>query len=330
MDTHPNPTDLAAARDGAQDAFERLVAPSRSLLLAHCYSMLGSYHDAEDALQQATLRAWQSLRTYTGAGSMSAWLYRIATNVCLDQMMQTKRRALPVDLDELGGTPAEGVPWLEALPTRDLPAERAEVRESVELAFAAALQHLPPRQRAALLLRDVLGFSAKDAAEALDISVAAVTSALQHARVGVAGRISPTSQQTTLRKLGDRRLAELVDRYVDALERGATADIVALLTEDAHWSMPPSDAVYRGHAAITEFLDHGPSRLRWRHLVTECNAQPSVGCYLWDEDRRVYVATVVDVLTVREDGIAAVTSFSEPAPFVGLGLPATLPSTDDR
>src|SRR5215211_7070294 len=220
---------LEAARGGDEAAFGSLVEQYRRELHAHCYRMLGSIHDAEDALQDASLRAWRGLAGFEGRSSLRSWLYTIATNACLNLIARRPKRVLPIDYgpatdphDGLGLPPIESV-WVEPYPDEGLgledgfaaPQARYEVRESVELAFVAALQHLPPNQRAALILRDVLGFSAQEAAESLETSVASVNSALQRARATIEKRLPDQSQQETLKSLGDERLRELVEQYAD-------------------------------------------------------------------------------------------------------------------
>jgi RNA polymerase sigma-70 factor (ECF subfamily) len=280
--------------------------------------MLGSVHDAEDALQDALLRAWRGLARFAGRSSLRSWLYRIATNACLDVVARRPKRVLPIDCE-----PLEESVWIEPYP--DAPEASYEQREGVELALIAALQHLPPNQRAALILREVLGFSAREAAAALDTTVASVNSALRRARQGVRERLPEQSQQATLRALGDERLRALVERYADALERADVDAVVALLTEDATWSMPPHASWYRGHESIAAFLLDGPFTVRWRHVATRANGQPAVGCYSWDEARGAYVASVLDVLTLRGERIAAVTAFLDPGVFPRFGLPPELP-----
>ena len=205
---------ISAPATATPEEFERLVAPHRAGLQAHCYRMLGSTADAEDAVQDALLRAWRGLSGFQGRSSFSSWLYRIATNVCLRMLERRPRRVLPVD------APEGEVAWLEPYTDDRLgpasPEARYEQRESVELAFTAALQHLPPRQRAVLLLRDVLGYAPAEIAEALDTTPAAIYSALQRARSVAEERLPERSQQATLRALGDRPLRAIVDRYVRA------------------------------------------------------------------------------------------------------------------
>jgi RNA polymerase sigma-70 factor, ECF subfamily len=319
---------LAAARAGDEGAFRQLVEPYRRELHAHCYRMLGSLHDAEDALQETLLAAWRGLARFEGRSSLRSWLYRIATNECLDVLEQRPRRALPV-----GDVPSGETAWVEPYPDERLgvedgfaaPEATYERRESVELAFIAALQHLPARQRAALIMRDVLGFSAKETAESLETTVASANGALRRARDNVAGRLPERSQQATLRALGDRGVRAVVSRYMDALDRGDADALVAMLAEDAAWSMPPLHEYYRGHAAILGFLHTGPLRERWRHLPTTANGQAAVGCYMWDERRGTYPGRVIDVLTLEGEAIAAVTSFVGRELFEAFGLPGELP-----
>ena len=333
---------LAAARGGDEQAFGRLVEPHRRELLAHCYRMLGSLHDSEDALQDALLRAWRGLSGFDGRSSLRAWLYRIATNASLDAIgRRAKAPVLPADHGPAatGGwaedfvPDTESVPWLEPLPGRgdDPPPDAAapeaayERRETVELAFVAALQHLAPNQRAALILRDVLGFSAQEVAELMATSEASVKSALQRARATMGERLPDRSQQATLRALGDARTRAIVQTYTDALERGDVDTVLDLLSEDATWSMPPYVQWYQGLESIAEFLRSGPGTERWRHLATWVNAQPAVGCYRWDEGRGVFAADVVDVLSLSGDGrIAAVTAFIDAELFLRLGLPGQI------
>jgi RNA polymerase sigma-70 factor (ECF subfamily) len=308
-------------------------------LHAHCYRMLGSLHDAEDALQDAMLRAWRGLGRFEGRSSLRTWLYTIATNTCLNAIARRPARALPVDYGpaadphDAGSDPLAESTWIEPYPDDQLglgtgltaPEARYERRESVELAFVAALQHLAPRPRAVLMLREVLGFSAREVAEALDTTVASVNSALQRARRTVEERMPPLSQQATLRALGDERLRAVVEGYTDALERGDVDAVLAMLTEDATWSMPPLPEWYAGLEAITGFLERGPLRRRWRHLATHANGQLAVGCYMWDDDAGRYAAQVIDVLTLRGDRVAAITAFIDARLFARFGLPAEYP-----
>ena len=334
---------LAAARRGDEDAFGALVGPFRRELHAHCYRMLGSVHDAEDALQEALLRAWRGMPRFEGRSSLRSWLYTIATNTCLNAIARRPKRVLPIDYgpaNDVGDgacRPLAEALWLEPYPDAELdlpdgraaPEARYEQRESVELAFIAALQHLPARQRAVLILRDVLGFSAREVAASLDTTTASVNSAMQRARKAVDERLPEHSQQATLRSLGDERIRGVVNDYIEALDRGDVDRVVALLTEDATWSMPPLPAWYRGHEAITGFLVAGPMTESWRHLPTRANGQPAIACYAWDAEREVYAARVLDVLTLDGGRIASITSFVDDEVVPRFGLPASLPARDE-
>jgi RNA polymerase sigma-70 factor, ECF subfamily len=327
---------IAAAAGGDERAFRLLVEPRTAELHAHCYRMLGSTHDADDALQEVLVRAWRSVGAFEGRSTLRRWLFRIATNVCLTMIEQRSRRVLPVDLEPGDASdPAEPVDWLEPYPEDRLasfagaapaPEARYELRESVELAFVAALQHVPPNQRAVLILREVLGFSAREVADVLGTTTASANSALQRARDVVRRRVPAASQQATLRALGDDRLRELVNRYMRALENHDVDGLVALLTDDATWSMPPVPTWYRGLPAITAFLLEGPMRVRWRHVPAVVNGQQAVGCYEWDDEAGCYVGAVLDVLTLRDDRIAAVTAFLDPRVLAEVGLPERLPA----
>jgi RNA polymerase sigma-70 factor, ECF subfamily len=324
---------LSAARGGDEDAFRRLVESRHAELHAHCYRMLGSVHDAEDALQETFLRAWRGLPRFEGRSSLRSWLYRIATNACLDAVARRPKRVLPIDYGpgadphQSPGEPLVESVWVEPYADGRLgledglaaPEARYEQRESVELAFIAALQHLPPRQRAALILREVLGFSAREVAESLETSVASVNSALQRARQTVDERLPEQSQQPTLRSLGDERLRAIVQDYTDAIQRGDVDAVVTMLTEEATWSMPPLPGWYRGREAIVAFLTDYPLRERWRHVPTRANGQLAVGCYMWNEERESYLAAVLDVLTLQGSRIAAVTGFVSPWVFRRFG-----------
>jgi RNA polymerase sigma-70 factor, ECF subfamily len=324
---------LAAARRGDEGAFRDLVEPRRPELHAHCYRMLGSVHDAEDALQEVLLRAWRGLSGFEGRSSFRSWLYRIATNTSLSMIEKRPKRVLPIDYgpaadphDSPGEPLVESV-WMEPYPDEQLgledgyaaPEASYEQRESVELAFVAALQILPANQRGALILREVLGFSAREVAETLETTTAAVNSALQRARQTVDKKLPAQSQQATLRAVGDERLRELVEGYTEALQQGDVDSMVTMLTEDAAWSMPPLPGWYRGHEAVAAFLTDYPMRERWRHVPTRANGQLAVGCYMWNEERESYVAAVLDVLTLRGGRIAEVTGFVSPWVFKRFG-----------
>jgi RNA polymerase sigma-70 factor, ECF subfamily len=332
--TSPETTLLIAARSGDKGAFAELVGPHRAGLHAHCYRMLASMEDAEDALQEALLRAWVGLAKFEGRGSIQSWLYTIASRAALDLASRRPKRVLPLDSIPTaevhgGGVSASETTWVGPFPAEQLglgnglasPEARYELRESVELAFIAAAQHLAPRQRAVLLLRDVLGFSAQEAATALGMTVAAANSGLERARAAVAQRCPEPSQQSTLRSVGDARVRDLVTRYSEALERADMEGMLALLVEDASWAMPPEPQWYLGREAIAGFLADGPFQVQWRHLETRANGQIALGCYLWDASRQTFSAAVLDVLTLRGPQIAAVTAFLDGAIFPRFGLP---------
>ena len=313
---------LEAARNGDESAFARLVEPHQRELHAHCYRMLGSLHDTEDSLQDALLRAWRGLPRFDGRSSLRAWLYKIATNTCLDVIGRRPRRALPVghvgaaDPREGVGTPLAESVWVEPYPAERLedgyaaPDAHYELRESVELAFIAALQHLPATQRAVLILREVLGFSAHEVAGTLDTTVPAVNSSLQRARKAVDERLPERSQAETLRALDDEDLRAIVEDYMDAMARGDVERVVAMLTEDAAWSMPPLASWFSG-PDVRVFLETGPlsGAFRWRHIPARANGQLAIGTYTLHEDEGAYVAFSLDVLTLRGSRIADVTAF---------------------
>jgi RNA polymerase sigma-70 factor (ECF subfamily) len=306
---------LDAARAGDASAFEELVSPYRAELRAHCYLMLGSLHDAEDAVQESLVRAWRSVGSLDERGFVRAWLYKIATNRCLTAIGQRGRRELPVDVTP--GTPATEISWLEPYPGIS-PEERYLARESVELAFVAALQHLSAMQRAALILREVLGFSAAEVAGQLGTSTASVNSALQRARKAI-GSAAPT-QQSVLRDLGDAAVTDVVTRWADAWQAGDVDAIVAMLAADARYSMPPLPAWYRGKDEIRAFLLRGPLRSRWRFLPTTANGQLAFGTYMWDDAAGAYVPGGLDVLTLLDGRVAEITAFLT-ADLTRFGLP---------
>ncbi|MDA0167881.1 sigma-70 family RNA polymerase sigma factor [Solirubrobacter taibaiensis] len=304
------------------------LAPFRAELRAHCYRMLGSSHDAEDVLQEVSLRAWRSSGGFQGRASRRTWLYRIATNACLNELERKERRVLPVDwgpgtdASVASFAPVDGVAWIQPLP--DDPQQRAADRESLELAFVAAVQHLSPNQRVALLMFDVLGFSNREIAEMMETTTASVRSALQRARHTVAQLLPERTQQATISALGDEGQERLISRYTAALRQHDVDGMLALLTEDATWSMPPMPAWFQGHQAIADFLLAAPFNVRWRHRPARANGQLAVGCYAFDEPTRTFTAYGLDVLDLRGDRIASVVSFIDGGRFGSFGLPPTL------
>jgi RNA polymerase sigma-70 factor, ECF subfamily len=331
---------LEAARTGDEDAFARLVEPYRRALHAHCYRMLASTTDAEDALQDALLNAWRGLPKFEGRSSLRSWLYTIATNASLRAIERRPKRVLPIDYapagdphDDIAEPLLESV-WVEPYPDEMLgledgpagPEARYEQRESVELAFVAALQHLPARQRAVLILRDVLGFSAREAATALETSSPAVDSALQRAHKAVDERLPDRSQQEVLRALDDRGMREIVDRYVDAFERADVKAVVEMLAADGTFTMPPRPTWFRGREAIAAFLTGhvlSPEN-RWRLVPVRANGQLAFGNYRWDAERQIFEPRSISVLTLGAEEIAEITTFLDPELGPLFGLPDEL------
>ena len=332
---------LDAARAGDEGAFQTIVEAHRRELHVHCYRMLGSLHDAEDALQETFLRAWRGLSRLEGSDRLRAWLYKIATNVCLSAVARRARRFLPadhgppVDPDRHPGEPLAASVWIEPYPDERFvldvdptaPEARYETREAVELAFIAALQHLPPRQRAVLILRDVLGFSARQVGELLDATVASVNSAMQRARRVLDERLPDPSQQRVLHQLGDERIRQLVSRFADAFERGDVELIVEMLVEDVTFAMPPYPAWYRGRGDVSRsWLIPEEPRLGLRLVPARACGQPALGCYRLDREAGSYLPVALDVLTLRDEHIAGVTAFRTPGLFRHFGLPDRLPA----
>jgi len=324
-------TDLVAARAGDQEAFTRLVAPLRAGLHAHCYRMLGSVHDADDAVQDALLRAWRRLVSFEGRSSFRTWLFTIATRTCLDAVAARGRRALPTDLAPaseravLDATPAGEVRWLTPYPDA-APDERAERRESIELAFVAALQHLPGNQRAALLLFDVIGFGVAEIAEVMGVTTTSVNSALARARRSVAARSGAAGTSPAVDDR-DREARRLASRFATALEEGDLDAFVALLTDDVTWTMPPLTAWYAGRDAVADFALQVPITRcpSWRHALLTANGQPAVAFYLGGSPSADHEAWSLTVLAPREGRIAGIVSFLDPGLFPRFGLPERMP-----
>jgi RNA polymerase sigma-70 factor, ECF subfamily len=301
--------------------------PYRRELLAHCYRMLGSAHDAEDLVQETYIRAWKSFEKFENRSSLRTWLYRIATNVCLTALDGRERRPLPAGLGNPDSDPSDPlneqneVPWLEPFPDADDPAAIVASKESIRLALVAALQHLPPRQRAVLILRDVLKWRAAEVAEALETSTAAVNSILQRARAQL-DQVAPTEDNVTEPTAAEQR--ELLEKYVSAFEAKDVAAIVELFTKDAIFDMPPYAVWYRGRENIARHLTHtcpvGPGEMRL--IPVTANGQPGFGTY-WLQDG-VHKAFNLVVLTLSKDGITHSTSFFDHALFEKFGLPLEL------
>jgi len=331
-------TALGRARAGDETAFRELVDPYRAELQLHCYRILGSLQDAEDAVQETLLAAWRGLRGFEGRASLRAWLYRIATNRCLNVLRDRGRRPREVPAIPNPPEPTRTIEptWLEPYPdvllealadTAPGPEARYETREAVGLAFVTALQHLPPRQRAALVLRDVLGFRAAEVAEMLDSSQASVKAALQRARATIEQRL-PAGRREQAPLPRSARERELVGLFAAAVEHGDIETALSLLTNDARLTMPPQPLEYQGRDAVATFLYHR-AELRGtplRVLPIHANAQPALGCYLPDPHAAIARPYGLIVLTLEGDAIAAITWFADTAVFPRFRLPPTLPS----
>jgi RNA polymerase sigma-70 factor (TIGR02960 family) len=319
---------LARARAGDGEAFWQLVEPHRHELQVHCYRVLGSQADAEDLLQETLLAAWQGLSGFAERASLRSWLYRIATNRCLNYLRDGARRPQAGSAEEVGPVATDEPWWLEPYPDALLddvtpgPEAQYEARESIALSFVAGLQHLPPQQRAALVLRDVLGFSAAEAAEVLGTTPAAVASALQRARAG----FRPTREPDLVPLPRSAAEAEVVDRFVDAFEAGDLDRVVAMLAQDAKLTMPPDQLEYRGPLAIAQFL---ASLGFWgqglRLVPTRANNQPAFGYYLPDPTAPLWRASGLLVLTLRQGQVSVITRFGDKGLLARFGLPRTLP-----
>ena len=331
---------LARARAGDEEAFAALTEPYRRELQLHCYRILGGVQDAEDAVQETLLSAWRALDSFEERSTIRTWLYRIATNRSLNMLRDSAR---PAD-----GTGAQNLPftapeptrygealWLEPYPDELLdglpdaapgPEARYETREAVTLAFLTALHRLPPRQRAALVLRDVLGFSAAEAAEMLETTQTSVNSALIRARETVDERGAQTPDRAPLPSSPEEQ--ELVTRFADAFERGELEPIVALLNEDAWLTMPPEPFEYQGHDAIRQFIAHA-FEARWdrphRLVPTRANTQPAFGHYVKDHHSEIGRAVGLVVLTLDGERISHITRFAATTAWPHFGLPRTIP-----
>jgi RNA polymerase sigma-70 factor (TIGR02960 family) len=326
---------LSRARLGDDNAFRVLTGPHRRELHVHCYRILGSVQDAEDMVQETLLAAWRGLEQYEERDSLRAWLYRIATNRCLNALRDRRRRprearALPFELPE---PTRRGEPlWLEPYPDALLdglaesapgPEARYETKEAVTLAFVAALQHLPPRQRAVVVLRDVLGFHAAEVAVMLESSEVSVNSALQRARAALEARLPARPPRPR-----SPRERELAARFADAVERGDVDGMVSLLTDDALLTMPPVPLEYQGREAIAGFLSFREEArgTPLRVMPTRANTEPAFGCYTPDAQTGIAGASGLFVLTVEGDGAAAMTWFADTALFEHFGLPRSVRS----
>jgi RNA polymerase sigma-70 factor (ECF subfamily) len=334
METPTQTALVLAAQAGDQMAFDTLVGPYRRELLVHCYQMLGSLHDAEDLVQETLLRAWEKRATLTNPGSYRAWLYRIATNLCLNMLTRVPRRSLPPETHPQSDPTRPSPPrlrepiWLEPFPDELLadqhtdPENRALQREHIALAFLVALQHLTPTQRAILLLREVLEWEASEVAEWLNLSVPAVNSALQRARRALhqfhKGSEAPMAEPRP-------QLQSLLDRYMALWEQADISGFVALLREDAWFTMPPIPAWFQGRAAIATVLRtriFTPGR-QWHLLPTRANGSPAFGLYRREAEADVYQFFGLVVLGVEGKQIGSLVAFLELSSLSSFGLPPT-------
>ena len=338
---------LAAARKGDEGQFAELTEPYRRELQVHCYRILGSLHESEDMVQETMLKAWNRLDTYEGRASFRSWLYKIATNSCLDFLDQQKSRRLlpfeklsPSDPKAPILPPTTEITWLEPFPDEWLgdksavnPETRYSDSESISLAFLTALQALPPRQRAVLILRDVLDFSAIETGEVLELTVSSVNSALHRARTTLSQRYPHGEMEVATMSPTDERTQWLLDHFVQAWERADVDSLVALLKAEAAFAMPPSPSWYQGHQAIkifsatTIFADDGmfPGKAanRWRLLPTRANGSPAFAIYQRDE-KNEYQAFGLIALIVDGDQLSQIISFIDPSLPSLFGFPSTL------
>jgi len=300
--------------------FRSLTGPLRHELEVHCYRILGSVLDAEDVVQETFLAAWRSYDDFQQRSTFRTWLYRIATNRCLNALRDQSRRPYELPQDPPEPTRTGEPLWLQPLPD-----EVYEQREAVGLAFVSGLQHLPPTQRAALVLKDVLGYPAKEVAEMLDTSPAAINSGLQRARSALESRATTAERAPAPRSARER---EIAGRFADAFQAGDVDTLVTLLTEDAVFTMPPVPLEYQGHAAIAEFLRRVPAGGHLEHfrfVPTRANGQPAFGSYLKDPQCPIAHGIGVLVLTLAGDRISAMTMFHDTSVLPRFGLPRTIP-----
>jgi RNA polymerase sigma-70 factor (ECF subfamily) len=331
---------VAAARAGDESAFAELVEGYRRELQVHCYRMLGSYEDAEDMVQETFLRAWRNRESFEGRSSFRAWLYRIATNACLDALKRRPPRVLPPQVarpadPRVPPLASEDMPWLQPYPDRLLegiaaggegPEASLVAKETIELTFLVAIQHLVPRQRAVLILRDVLGWSAKETAALLDATVDSVNGALGRARSTLRRQLPARRLEWASGSDATQEERRLLRRYMDAHERSDATTFAALLREDARLTMPPTPTWYDGREAIVTF--HARQvfvpELQWRAIVTRANRQPAAALYTRRPGELEFRATVMDVLRVEDGLVAQIDAFILLSLFPAFGLPATI------
>jgi RNA polymerase sigma-70 factor (ECF subfamily) len=336
---------VTAARAGDQSAFATLVERHRREVLVHCYRMLGSLDEAEDLVQETFLRVWKGLRNFEGRSTFRTWLYRIATNACLDALDGRARRVLPYHLaapsdPDAAPLPLTNVEWLQPFPDRLLepiwagesePEAALLARETLELEFLAVIQHLPPRQRAALILRDVLGWPARETAALLEGSVASANSALQRARATLQRHLPERRRRSAPSAEPTRGELAVMRRYMDAVERADLAALADLLAEEVRTAMPPYPAWFQGRQAIVAALaaswDPGsPGYVgQFRMLPTRANQRPAAAAYVRASDQPAHRAFAIALLRIEDGRIAEITAFHDPGLFPAFALPATLP-----
>jgi RNA polymerase sigma-70 factor, ECF subfamily len=330
---------VAAARAGDQSAFAALVERYRRELQVHCYRMLGSFEDAEDLVQETFLRAWRKRASFEGRSSFRAWLYRIATNACLDALERRPPRVLSLQVapaadPRVPPLPTADLPWLQPYPDRLLegiaprgaePDAALVAKETIELAFLVAIQQLTPRQRAVLILRDVLGWSAIETAMLLDASVDAVNSALRRARSTLKRHLPARRLEWAAGSDPTQQERSLLRRYMAAHERADVAAFAALLREDARLTMPPTPTWYDGRQAVVAFhAELFRARYEWQLLVTRANRQPAVAFYTRRQGECEYRASGIDVLRIEDGFVAQIDAFLLPQLFPAFGLPAAM------
>ena len=320
---------VTAAQAGDDQAFSALVERYRRELEVHCYRMLGSVEDAEDVVQESLLRAWRKRDLFLGRSTFRAWLYRIATNCCLDALERNSRRLLPPDVapptDPLGELVWPDIPWLEPYPDRlldeivdddDGPQERIVARETIELVFLAAIQHLPPRQRAVLVLRDILGWRARETSEIMGTSLIASNSALQRARATLKERLPERRLDWPLNAGAAEAERALLERYMGAWKRTDVEGLVALLKKDARLAMPPTSSWFEGRQAIATALSRYPlahDAGRHIHIPTRANRQPAFAVFIQGDEGASPRALGIEVLRIEDGQIAEIVIFLKPA-----------------
>ncbi len=323
--------------DSLQPRFEDQIERYRGELRAHCYRMLGSLEDAEDALQESLLAAWRGYDRFEGRSSLRTWLYRITTNACIRYAERRPTRVLPMnhgpafaDVWAVGAWSPE-LPWLEPCPASLVdaaspsvdPAHRYDLRESLELAFVAVIQRLPPIQRAVLILRDVLAFPAAEVAPMLGLTVASVNSALQRARTAMEQRRPSRSQAQTLADLGEDRVGELVGRLVAAWDAADVPAIVALLTDDVQFGMPPFPAWFDGRDAVARFLTERVFATPWRLMPSTANGQIAFAAYQQTDPGGTFDLSAINVMTLEGDRFSGIMGFLDREVFAAFGFPVT-------